>query len=134
MSTAQWASDLPAGPLYYKVGHHSSQKAPLHDKGLESMTNPDLSTFIPTDEGDTKTVKSGEMPYHGILGALERLCGDREVRADDGWLTGSNAPFRRPTGCVRGVRWGLQSQGLTNRDCVGSNSTLPTSGQEPNIR
>lgn len=103
-------------------------------KGLESMTNPDLSTFIPTNEGDAKTVTWGEMPYHGILGALERWCGDREVRADDGWLTGSNAPFRTPTGGVRVVRWSLQSQGLTNRDCVVSNSTLPTNGQEPNIQ
>ena len=103
--------DLLARTVYYKVGHHGSQNATLQDKGLELMTNPDLSAFIPTNEADAKKVKWGEMPYHGILGALERLCGDRVVRADDDWLTGGNAPFRTPTGCVQGVRWGSATPG-----------------------
>lgn len=98
--------DLLARTVYYKVGHHGSKNATLQEKGLELMTHPDLSAFIPTNEADAKKVKWGEMPYHGILGALERLSGNRVVRADDGWLTGNAAPFRTPTGCVHGVRWG----------------------------
>ena len=98
--------DLLARTVFYKVGHHGSHNATLEKKGLELMTNEDLSAFIPTNEVDAKKVRWGEMPFHGILTALNEHCGERVVRADDSWLLGEEAPFQVPSGSLRGVRSG----------------------------
>lgn len=62
--------DLLARTVYYKVGHHGSHNATARTKGLELMTNPDLSAFIPTNSADAKKVGWHEMPYDKILAAL----------------------------------------------------------------
>lgn len=98
--------DLLARTVYYKVGHHGSQNATLQRKGLELMGSPDLAAFIPTNESDAEKVGWGEMPYHGILEALERQCGERVVRADNAWVAGGRPSLRAPTGCIRAIRTG----------------------------
>lgn len=101
-------SDLLARTVYYKVGHHGSQNATAQAKGLELMTSPDLSAFIPTNQKDAKKVGWGEMPFHGILDALEKKTSGRTVRADDVWLgTGAFPPaLQTPTGSLQAVRSG----------------------------
>jgi hypothetical protein len=75
--------DLLARTIFYKVGHHGSHNATLKQRGLELMTSPDLSAFIPTKEKDPLKVKSGEMPFKSILEDLEKRTSQRVIRADD---------------------------------------------------
>ena len=98
--------DLLARTVYYKVGHHGSQNATLEKKGLELMTDKDLAAFIPTNKKDALNVGWGEMPFHGILTALQSRCGERVIRADDEWLLNTKAPFKVPTGSIQGIRSG----------------------------
>lgn len=98
--------DLLARTVYYKVGHHGSQNATLEKKGLELMTDKDMSAFIPTNKMDASKVGWGEMPFHGIITALQSRCGQRVIRADDDWLLGSKPPFKVPTGSIKGIRAG----------------------------
>lgn len=98
--------DLLARTVYYKVGHHGSQNATLEKKGLELMTDKDLAAFIPTNKNDASNVGWGEMPFHGILTALQSHCGERVIRADDEWLLGMKAPFKVPSGSIQGIRSG----------------------------
>ena len=50
------AHDLLARTVFYKVGHHGSHNATLKQNGLELMTCPDLSAFIPTNAVDARKV------------------------------------------------------------------------------
>ncbi|TAT71056.1 ComEC/Rec2 family competence protein [Rhizobium ruizarguesonis] len=97
--------DLLARTVFYKVGHHGSKNATAQAKGLELMTSPDLSAFIPTNQKDAKKVGWGEMPFHGILEALEKKTNGRAVRADDAWLgTGTLPPaLQKPSGSLQAV-------------------------------
>lgn len=97
--------DLLARTVYYKVGHHGSHNATLKGKGLDLMTNADLSAFIPTNEADAKKVGWGQMPFAGILAALEERCGGRVLRADDPWVADPSTPlpFSAPTGSIRAL-------------------------------
>lgn len=99
-------SDLLARTVYYKVGHHGSQNATAQAKGLELITSPDLSAFIPTNQKDAKKVGWGEMPFHGILDALEKKTSGRTVRADDDWLGTGNLPTAliNPSGSLQAIR------------------------------
>lgn len=97
---------LLARTVYYKVGHHGSHNATLGKKGLELMVSKDLSAFIPTNEDDAKNVHWGEMPFEGVLSALEKHCGKRVIRADAAWLLGGKRPFRVPSGSIRNLRTG----------------------------
>src|SRR5262249_36068280 len=99
-------SDLLARTVYYKVGHHGSENATARAKGLELMTSPDLSAFIPTNQKDAKKVGWGEMPFHGILDALEKKTSGRSVRADDASLgTGPPPPaLQNPSGSLHAIR------------------------------
>lgn len=100
--------DLLARTVYLKVGHHGSENATLKGKGLELMTNPDLSAFIPTNEKDARKVNWGRMPFKDILEALEERTGGRVIRADDAWIaSGSGLPgFDVPSGSLRAVQHG----------------------------
>lgn len=100
------ASDLLARTVFYKVGHHGSQNATAQAKGLELMTSPDLSAFIPTNQADAKKVGWGEMPFHGILDALKKKTSGRTVRADDSWLGSGAFPeaLQRPSGSLKAIR------------------------------
>jgi beta-lactamase superfamily II metal-dependent hydrolase len=79
-------ADLLRRTVFYKVGHHGSHNATPKQHGLEMMTSPDLSAFIPTNEQDAKKVRWGEMPFKPILEDLEKRTSQRVIRADDPWL------------------------------------------------
>jgi hypothetical protein len=95
-------ADLLARTIFYKVGHHGSQNATLKQHGLELMTSPDLSAFIPTNEKDALKVKWGEMPFKTILEDLEKRTSQRVIRADDPWIgqPASKPKFGVPSGAV----------------------------------
>jgi hypothetical protein len=80
------AYDLLARTVFYKVGHHGSHNATLKQHGLELMTSPDLSAFIPTNAVDANNVGWGAMPFEPLLEDLEKRTAQRVVRADDPWL------------------------------------------------
>jgi len=94
--------DLLARTIFYKVGHHGSQNATLKQHGLELMSSPDLSAFIPTNEKDALKVKWGEMPFKTILEDLEKRTSQRVIRADDPWIgqPASKPKFGVPSGAV----------------------------------
>jgi hypothetical protein len=94
--------DLLARTIFYKVGHHGSRNATLKQHGLELMTSPDLSAFIPTNEKDALKVKWGEMPFKTILEDLEKRTSQRVIRADDPWIgqPASKPKFDVPSGAV----------------------------------
>jgi len=99
--------ELLARTVMLKVGHHGSENATLEGKGLELMTDPDLSAFIPTNQKDAKNVKWGAMPFKPILDALSLRAGKRVLRADDPWPQqkgGARAPFRVPSGAIKALR------------------------------
>jgi hypothetical protein len=98
--------DLLARTIFYKVGHHGSQNATLKQRGLELMTSPDLSAFIPTNEKHALKVKWGEMPFKPILEDLEKRTSQRVIRADDSWIAqvGGNPKFSPPSGSIWGLR------------------------------
>jgi len=100
------ATDLMARTVYLKVAHHGSQNATLEKKGLELMTSPDLSAFIPTNEVDAKKVGWGEMPYHSITETLAKKTSGRTIRADDAWIGKANGKpaFAFPSGSILAVR------------------------------
>jgi hypothetical protein len=91
------AHDLLARTVFYKVGHHGSHNATLKQNGLELMTNPHLSAFIPTNAVDAENVGWGEMPFRPLLEDLERRAPKRVVRADDAWLKQAGG---QPTGNI----------------------------------
>jgi hypothetical protein len=98
--------DLLARVVYYKVGHHGSHNATLKKKGLELMSQPDLSAFIPTNATDAKKVGWGQMPFPEIVDALTDCCDRRVVRADDEWLQAASGKpgFKVPFGSIRSIR------------------------------
>jgi hypothetical protein len=100
------AYDLLARTVFYKVGHHGSHNATLRQHGLELMTSPDLSAFIPTNKVDAKKVGWGEMPFEPLLDDLEKRTAQRVVRADDPWLkqAAGQPGFVTPAGVASG--WG----------------------------
>ncbi|RUU00466.1 hypothetical protein EOD23_23315 [Mesorhizobium sp. USDA-HM6] len=99
-------ADLLARTVYLKVAHHGSQNATPQKQGLDLMTSPDLSAFIPTNKLDAVKVHWGEMPYDAILTALEAKTKGRVIRADDPWLAGAGGKptFASPSGSILAVR------------------------------
>jgi hypothetical protein len=103
--------DLLTRTVYYKVGHHGSRNATLKQNGLESMTSPHLSAFIPTNRQDAKNIGWGEMPFQKIVDELERRCSGRVIRADDPWVgtESIHVEFQLPSGSVHALK---HKQGL----------------------
>ncbi|MEZ2332082.1 hypothetical protein AB6802_20355 [Mesorhizobium sp. RCC_202] len=99
-------NDLLARTVYLKVAHHCSQNATPQKQGLDLMTSPYLSAFIPTNRDDAKNVHWTKMPYEGILTALAAKTKGRVIRADDEWLKGSEVKpgFEWPSGSILAVR------------------------------
>jgi hypothetical protein len=97
--------DLLKRTVYYKVGHHGSHNATLRQKGLELMSDPDLSAFIPTNQKDALKVKWGHMPFGAIVEELERRTSGRVIRADDSWVHSdiTDPRFGKPSGSLRKV-------------------------------
>ncbi|WP_293864481.1 hypothetical protein [uncultured Alsobacter sp.] len=109
------AADLMARTVYLKVGHHGSHNATLRAKGLDLMTHPDLSAFVPVKATDAANVGWKEMPYGPILDALARACSGRVIRADDAWLESGKPPFAVPSGSIRDLRPSKAAQGRVER-------------------
>ena len=78
--------DLLQRTVYYKVSHHGSENATLETKGLELMTDPDLSAFIPTNAADAEDVGWHRMPFDKILTRLKEKTSGRVIRSDDPWV------------------------------------------------
>jgi len=104
------ATDLLARTVYLKVAHHGSQNATPHRLGLDQMTSPDLSAFIPVNQDDAKKARWHKMPFDKILTELTRKTAGRVIRADDAWtaLLNGKPPFSTPSGSIQAVR----NQGL----------------------
>ncbi len=103
--------DLLARTVFYKVGHHGSHNATLKGKGLQLMTDKDLSAFIPTNKEDALRVKWGEMPFKLLLDDLDLRTQNRAIRADAPWVKDEtqSVPFASPSGSILAVR---RSKGL----------------------
>jgi hypothetical protein len=84
--------DLLARTVYLKVAHHGSHNATLKVKGLELMTEPDLSAFVPVNAEDAAKVGWHEMPFDEILHELGRRTSSRVIRADDPWIARGQIP------------------------------------------
>lgn len=98
--------DLLKRTVYYKVGHHGSHNATATKDGLELMTSPDLSAFIPVNEQDAMKVRWGQMPYKGTLARLYSLTQGRTARADDDWVQKGPIPalFNGARGSIKSTR------------------------------
>jgi beta-lactamase superfamily II metal-dependent hydrolase len=105
-NTTVSAHDLLARTVLYKVGHHGSHNATLKENGLQLMTSPDLSAFIPTNKDDAKNVGWGEMPFEPLLEDLERRARNRVIRADDAWLKQAHGqpPANIVSGAIKALR------------------------------
>jgi hypothetical protein len=99
-------ADLLARTVYIKVAHHGSQNATPHRLGLEQMTHPDLSAFIPVNQADAKKARWHAMPFDKILSELTRRTAGRIVRADDPWSFDAHGKpsFAVPSGSIRALR------------------------------
>jgi beta-lactamase superfamily II metal-dependent hydrolase len=108
------AHDLLARTVLYKVGHHGSHNATLKRNGLELMTSPDLSAFIPTNAKNALDVGWGEMPFEPLLEDLERRAEARVIRADDPWVKkpGGKPPAKMISGAIKAVRRDPSERGL----------------------
>jgi glyoxylase-like metal-dependent hydrolase (beta-lactamase superfamily II) len=107
------ATDLLARTVFLKVSHHGSRNATPEKRGLDLMTNSDLSAFIPTNEDDARKVRWHEMPYDGIMTALTAKTGGRVIRADDSWLGDADGKpgFAVPSGSILAVKNAIRGRG-----------------------
>jgi hypothetical protein len=114
------AADLLHRTVFYKVGHHGSHNATAKQHGLELMTSPDLSAFIPTNEQDAKKVKWGAMPFKPILEDLVKRTSQRVIRADDLWLTQPEGKpaYSSPSGAILATRHGAFGAGASKTSWV----------------
>ena len=104
--TGVTAADLLARTVYLKVAHHGSHNATPNHVGLELMTSPDLSAFIPVNEEDAKKAGWHEMPFGTILSTLALKTAGRVIRADDAWISikGGRPAFAVPAGSIQDLR------------------------------
>lgn len=87
------AADLLARTVFYKVGHHGSRNATRGPGGLEAMTSPDLTAFIPTDQVMAKKVGWSDIPARQLLMRLQEKTKGRIVQSDEAWIqAGAPAP------------------------------------------
>jgi hypothetical protein len=63
---------------FYKVGHHGSHNATIKAQGLEKMTRPDLSAFVPVSVPVAQDLMGYcPMPFYPVLQALVRKTAGR---------------------------------------------------------
>ena len=77
--------DLLARTVFYKVGHHGSRNATRGPGGLEAMTSPNLTAFVPTDDKMAEKVKWTDFPAEGLLTRLTQKTNGRLVISDRIW-------------------------------------------------
>lgn len=82
-------SELLKRTVFYKASHHASQNATPEANGLELMTSPDLSAFVPTNHKDARKVGWKELPFEKILSRLAEKTAGRVICADDDWVSKS---------------------------------------------
>jgi hypothetical protein len=82
------SADLLSRTIFYKTGHHCSHNGTAKGNGLELMTSPELTAFIPVDRkiALTRNPKdSWQMPARPLFLQLLRKCNGRVARADLAW-------------------------------------------------
>lgn len=99
-------ADLLARTVYLKVAHHGSHNATPKGQGLELMTHPDLSAFVPVNEMDARKAKWHQMPFGTIMDTLNRRTSGRTFRADEGWVAEPDGKpaFQVPSGSIVDLR------------------------------
>jgi hypothetical protein len=69
--------------VLYKVGHHGSHNATLREKGLEMMTDPNLSAMVPVDVYIAHEKKRWKkMPFEPLMSRLADKTAGRLLQAD----------------------------------------------------
>lgn len=98
-------AELLARTVFYKVGHHGSRNATLSEGGLELMTDPGLSAFIPTDKTMAKKVRWKDIPAAVLLERLRARTGGRLIQSDAEWVQQPGVPPAvTPGGSLRSIR------------------------------
>jgi beta-lactamase superfamily II metal-dependent hydrolase len=77
------ADNLLSRTVLYKVGHHGSHNATLREKGLEQMTNSELSAFIPVNREMARRMH-WRMPHEPLFKRLQEKTLGRVVLSDAG--------------------------------------------------
>ena len=85
-------ADLLGRTVFYKVGHHGSRNATLSQNGLELMTSPDLTAFVPTDEVMAKKVGWSDIPAGKLLDRLHEKTAGRVIKSDADWIQQPGQP------------------------------------------
>lgn len=75
--------DLLARTVLYKVGHHGSHNATLREKGLELMSNGDLTALVPVNRVTANKMK-WLMPFPALLSRLIEKTNGRVIDAERG--------------------------------------------------
>lgn len=73
--------DLLARTVLYKVGHHGSHNATLHEKGLFQMTDLRIA-MIPVDEETARRRRWNRIPLNRLVEELDVRTGGRVLRSD----------------------------------------------------
>ncbi|MGP1354535.1 MAG: hypothetical protein ACTS1Z_14560 [Parasphingopyxis sp.] len=76
------SDDLLERTVFYKVGHHASHNATLREQGLEKMTHPNLTAFIPLDRKMAKKQK-WRMPHPALYERLKAQTEGRVLISDE---------------------------------------------------
>jgi beta-lactamase superfamily II metal-dependent hydrolase len=84
--------DLLKRTVLYKVGHHSSHNATLSQKGLERMTDKELSALIPVNE-EFADKKGWPIPHPTLLSRLIEKCKNRVLRSDEAIPVEGDKPY-----------------------------------------
>lgn len=82
--------ELLSRTVFYKVGHHGSHNATLREKGLELMTSPELVAFIPVNRAMARQKGWEEMPFLGLVQALNERTQGRVLQADQNYVLNDN--------------------------------------------
>ncbi len=105
MADGTKGSDLLKRTVFYKVGHHGSRNATLSENGLELMTSPELSAFIPTDEVMAKKVGWSDIPAVKLLDRLKKKTDGRLIQSDAQWIQEAGHEIAiKPGGSIKDIK------------------------------
>lgn len=74
--------DIFAKTILYKVSHHGSHNATLSDKGLELMTDPQLTAIIPVNK-EMARKKNWNMPFPSLFDKLQEKTLGKVLTSDE---------------------------------------------------